>query len=40
MFKDVVINPYSHPSAPNIPKQELADAITAVTAFLDLVAKK
>lgn len=40
MFKDVVMNPYSHPSAPNIPKQEVADAITAVTAFLDLVAKK
>jgi len=31
---------YSHPSAPNIPKQEVADAIAAVTAFLDLVAKK
>ena len=40
MFKDVVMNPYSHPSAPNIPKQEVADAIAAVTAFLDLVAKK
>lgn len=40
MFKDVVMNPYSHPSAPNIPKQEVVDAIAAVTAFLDLVAKK
>ncbi len=40
MFKDVVMNPYSHPSAPNIPKQEIADAIAAVTAFLDLIAKK
>jgi len=40
VFKDVVMNPYSHPSAPNIPKQEVADAITAVTEFLDLVAKK
>jgi energy-coupling factor transporter ATP-binding protein EcfA2 len=40
MFKDIVMNPYSHPSAPNIPKQEIADAIAAVTAFLDLVAKK
>lgn len=40
LLKDVVMNPYSHPSAPNIPKQEVADAISAVTAFLDLVAKK
>lgn len=40
LLKNVVMNPYSHPSAPNIPKQEVADAITAVTAFLDLVAKK
>jgi hypothetical protein len=40
MFKDIVMNPYSHPSAPNIPKQEVADAIAAVTAFLDLVARK
>ncbi|MDD5176730.1 MAG: hypothetical protein PHQ05_09945 [Sterolibacterium sp.] len=40
MFKNVVMNPYSHPSAPNIPKQEVADAIAAVTTFLDLVAKK
>lgn len=40
LLKNVVMNPYSHPSAPNIPKQEVTDAITAVTAFLDLVAKK
>jgi len=40
MFKNVVMNPYSHPSSPNIPKQEVTDAIAAVTAFLDLVAKK
>lgn len=36
----VLMNPYSHPSSPNIPKQEVADAIAVVTAFLDLVAKK
>jgi energy-coupling factor transporter ATP-binding protein EcfA2 len=40
LLKNVVMNPYSHPSAPNIPKQEVADAIAAVTVFLDLVAKK
>lgn len=40
LLKNVVMNPYSHPSSPNIPKQEVADAIAAVTIFLDLVAKK
>jgi len=40
LLKNVVMNPYSHPSAPNIPKQEVTDAIAAVTAFLALVAKK
>jgi energy-coupling factor transporter ATP-binding protein EcfA2 len=40
LLKNVVMNPYSHPSAPNIPKQEIIDAIAAVTTFLDLVAKK
>ncbi|TAJ78311.1 MAG: hypothetical protein EPO42_08185 [Gallionellaceae bacterium] len=40
LLKNVVMNPYSHPSSPNIPKQEVTDAIAAVTAFLDLVAKK
>lgn len=40
LLKNVVMNPYSHPSAPNIPKQEVADAIAAVAAFLELVAKK
>jgi energy-coupling factor transporter ATP-binding protein EcfA2 len=40
MLKDVVMNPYSHPSAPNIPKQEVTDAIKAVKAFLALVRKK
>ena len=39
-LKRVVMNPYSHPSAPNIPRQEVTDAIAAVTTFLDLVAKK
>ncbi|MBU2809615.1 AAA family ATPase [Acidithiobacillus ferrooxidans F221] len=40
LLKNVVMNPYSHPSAPNIPKQEVADAIAAVTVFLDLVARR
>ena len=40
LLKNVVMNPYSHPGSPNIPKQEVADAIAAVTTFLDLVAKK
>jgi len=40
LLKNVVMNPYSHPSAPNIPKQEVTDAIAAVTTFLDLVARK
>ncbi len=40
LLKNVVMNPYSHPSAPNIPKQEVDDAIAAVMTFLDLVAKK
>ncbi len=40
LLKNVVMNPYSHPSSPNIPKQEVVDANNAVTDFLDLVAKK
>lgn len=40
MFKNVVMNPYSHPSAPNIPRQEVVDAIAAVERFLELVGKK
>jgi energy-coupling factor transporter ATP-binding protein EcfA2 len=40
LLKNVVMNPYSHPSAPNIPKQEVTDAIAAVTVFLDLVARR
>jgi energy-coupling factor transporter ATP-binding protein EcfA2 len=39
-LKNVVMNPYSHPSAPNIPKQEVEQAIGAVDQFLKLVAKK
>jgi len=38
-LKNVVMNPYSHPSAPNIPKQEVEQAIDAVEKFLDLVRK-
>ncbi len=37
LMKDVVMNPYSHPSAPNIPRQEVLDAADAVDAFLTLV---
>lgn len=40
LLKNVVMNPYSHPSAPNIPKQEVEQAIDAVESFLDMVAKK
>ena len=40
MFKNVVMNPYSHPSAPNIPRQEVADASDAVSRFLELAGKK
>jgi hypothetical protein len=40
MFKNVVMNPYSHPSAPNIPKQEIEQAADAVEKFLELVVKK
>ena len=39
-LKNVVMNPYSHPSAPNIPKQEVEQAIDAVDQFLKLAAKK
>lgn len=38
MLKNVVMNPYSHPSAPNIPKAEVDEAIAAVEKFLDLAA--
>ena len=40
LLKNVVMNPYSHPSAPNIPKQEVIDAIAAVNVFLALARKK
>lgn len=39
-LKNVVMNPYSHPSAPNIPKQDVVYAIDAVDKFLSLVGKK
>lgn len=39
-LKNVVMNPYSHPSAPNIPRQEVEQAIAAVDDFLKLAAKK
>ena len=40
MAKTVVMNPYSHPTAHNIPKREVEQAIQVVTDFLDLVAKR
>lgn len=40
MFKNIVMNPYSHPSAPNIPRQEVIDAADAVEKFLELAGKK
>nr|MDP2191301.1 hypothetical protein [Rhodoferax sp.] len=40
LMKDVVMNPYSHPSAPNIPRQEIVDATNAVDKFLELTRKK
>jgi len=39
-LKNIVMNPYSHPNAPNIPKQEVEDAISAVNNFLELAARK
>jgi energy-coupling factor transporter ATP-binding protein EcfA2 len=39
-LKNVVMNPYSHPSAPNIPKLEVEQAIDAVSQFLTLAGKK
>lgn len=39
-MKNVVMNPYSHPSAPNIPKQEIQQAIDAVETFLELANSK
>jgi len=39
-LKNVVMNPYSHPDAPNIPKQEVERAIDAVEKFLEMAGKK
>jgi len=39
LFKTVVMNPYSHPSAPNIPKEEIQQAINAVEKLLELAKK-
>jgi hypothetical protein len=39
LLKDVVMNPYSHPNAPNIPKQKVVNAADAVDKFLELVQK-
>ena len=39
-LKNVVMNPYSHPDAPNIPKRDVEQAIDAVEAFLKLAAQK
>ncbi|MDO9480235.1 MAG: AAA family ATPase [Hydrogenophaga sp.] len=38
-MRKIVMNPYSHPSAPNIPKQEIQRAIDAVEEFLTLAKK-
>lgn len=40
LLKNVVMNPYSHPSAPNIPRQEVLDAADAVERFLELAGTK
>jgi hypothetical protein len=40
LMKDVVMNPYSHPNAPNIPKQEIVDAADSVEKFLELARRK
>jgi hypothetical protein len=39
-LKNVVLNPYSHPSAPNIPKAEVEQAIEAVERFLELAGRR
>lgn len=39
LLKNVVMNPYSHPNAPNIPKQEVMDAANAMSKFLELARK-
>jgi hypothetical protein len=40
LLKNVVMNPYSHPSAPNIPRADVQAAIDAVEAFLPLARVK
>ncbi|MCW2313613.1 hypothetical protein [Rhodoferax antarcticus] len=37
LLKDAVMNPYSHPCAPNIPKSEVQAAVTAVSELLALI---
>jgi hypothetical protein len=37
LLKNVVMNPYSHPSAPNIPKNEVQQAISTVEELLVLI---
>jgi energy-coupling factor transporter ATP-binding protein EcfA2 len=37
LLKNVVMNPYSHPSAPNIPKNEVQQAINSVEELLVLI---
>ena len=37
LLKNVVMNPYSHPSAPNIPKSEVQEAVAAVSELLTLI---
>ena len=37
LLKNVVMNPYSHPSAPNIPKSEVLQAINTVEELLTLI---
>jgi hypothetical protein len=37
LLKNVVMNPYSHPSAPNIPKSEVQQAIGTVEELLVLI---
>jgi energy-coupling factor transporter ATP-binding protein EcfA2/HEPN domain-containing protein len=40
LMKNVVMNPYSHPSAPNIPRQEVVEAADTVRKFLELARQK
>lgn len=39
-LKNVVLNPYSHPDAPNIPEKEVQEAIDVVDALIKELAKK